>query len=58
MSAERTLPARMYLLAYDLTKDKPDSESWLDHLVRIPGAAHIRLAARFTDRHSRNLRDP
>lgn len=49
MSAESTLPARMYLLAYDLTKDKPSDKSWLDYVVRGAALAQLLAEGRLTD---------
>ena len=37
MDTGQKLPARMYLLAYDLDKDKPSGRAWLDYLVRARG---------------------
>jgi hypothetical protein len=34
MNIELTLPAKIYLLAYDLRKDRLSEEAWLDYLVR------------------------
>jgi len=43
MDTGQRLPARMYLLAYDLDKDKPSGRAWLDYLVQ--GAALTELLA-------------
>jgi hypothetical protein len=43
MDTGQKLPARMYLLAYDLDKDKPSGRAWLDYLVQ--GAALTELLA-------------
>ena len=43
MDAGQKLPARMYLLAYDLDKDRPSGRAWLDYLVQ--GAALTELLA-------------
>jgi Golgi phosphoprotein 3 (GPP34) len=34
MTAEQTLPASLYLLAYDTTKNELAKKAWLDYLVR------------------------
>jgi len=43
MDTGQTLPARMYLLAYDLGRDKPSGRSWLGYAVQ--GAALTELLA-------------
>jgi hypothetical protein len=43
MDTGQKLPARMYLLAYDLDKDKASGRGWLDYLVQ--GAALTELLA-------------
>ncbi len=43
MDTVQTLPARMYLLAYDLGSDGPSDKAWLDYVVR--GAALAQLLA-------------
>jgi len=43
MDTGQNLPARMYLLVYDLDKDKPSGRAWLDYLVQ--GAALTELLA-------------
>jgi len=43
MDTGQNLPAKMYLLVYDLDKDKPSGRAWLDYLVQ--GAALTELLA-------------
>jgi hypothetical protein len=34
MGTSQSLPVRMFLLAYDLGKDKESDKAWLDYLVQ------------------------
>lgn len=43
MDSDRTLPARAYLLAYDLATERLTGKAWLDHVVQ--GAALAQLLA-------------
>lgn len=49
MTTQRTLPAKMYLLAYDLTKDKPDSKWWLDYVIQAAALAQLLAEGRLAD---------
>jgi Golgi phosphoprotein 3 (GPP34) len=49
MDIVRALPARMYLLAYDLDSDGPGDTAWLDYVVRGAALAQLLAEGRLTD---------
>jgi hypothetical protein len=57
MDPALTLPERMYLLAYDLRKDKPADKAWLDFVVRVADLTRL-ISARVPgfDRLIRQMR--
>jgi len=49
MDTLQGLPARMYLLAYDLDSDKPSDKEWLDYVVSGAALAQLLAEGRLTD---------